>query len=116
MAVIFKKSKLFDKTFKGYKNDKRIVEAFKEFIGAKEKNPEQRFGSKDYKFKSGVLSEYYHAGLTFDVSIIYRTSREGSDYVFRLYGLFSHDESGTGTPPNTNRQRALLTKLDNQEF
>lgn len=115
MAVLFRKCKLFEKTFAAYKNNAKVVKAFKEFVNFKSEHPTERFGSKDYKF-TGILSQYYHSALSFDVSVIYQLKREGADQVIYLYGLFSHDESGTGQPANVNRMKALNSKLDNQEF
>jgi mRNA-degrading endonuclease YafQ of YafQ-DinJ toxin-antitoxin module len=114
--VKFKKCNLFLKSFEGYKTDKKVTAALDQFVKFKETSPSQAFGSKDYKYKSGILSDYWHAGLSFDDSLIYQIQRKGDDYTFLLYGLYSHDDSGTGQPPNMKKQRALLTKLDNQEF
>lgn len=113
MSVKFRTCKLFQKTFANYKNNKQVVNKFKEFVARKEQNPDEGFGSKDYSFgRKGNLSGYYHAGLTFDVSLIY--NREGD--TINLFGLFSHDESGTGQPANINKQQSLKTKLDNQDL
>jgi mRNA-degrading endonuclease YafQ of YafQ-DinJ toxin-antitoxin module len=116
MATLFKKCKLFEKSFEKYKTNNRIVQALKAFVESKSEKPDERFGAKDYKFKGGILGDYYHASLSFDVSVIYQMKREGENTVFLLYGIFSHDDSGTGQPSNTKKMQALVTKLDNQTF
>ena len=111
--VTFKTCKLFDKTFKDYKNNKQVVNKFKEFVNWKTEHPNEPFGGKDYSFgNKGNLSGYNHTGLSFDISLIYK--KVGN--VFHLFGVFSHDESGTGQPANINRQHSLKSKLDNQVF
>ena len=111
--IVFKTCKLFDKTFKEYQSNKQVVNKFKEFVKWKTEHPNEPFGSKDYSFGNKVvLSGYYHAGLSFDVSLVYR--REGN--TIQLYGVFSHDDSGTGQPANLNRQQSLKSKLDHQLF
>jgi mRNA-degrading endonuclease YafQ of YafQ-DinJ toxin-antitoxin module len=114
--VTFRTCKLFDKTFDSYKQNKKVVSAFVAFKNAKMADPTAKYGSKDYKFLNGPLSKYWHAGLSFDVSIVYTTERKGNDFVINLYCVCSHDESGTGQPPNNKKQQSLATRLDNQVF
>ena len=109
--VQFKKCKLFDKTFE--KANAQIKERFKEFVIWKSEHPNENFGKSDYAFtKAGSLSGFYHAKLNRDISIIYKRKQD----IFYLYGIFDHEESGTGTPGNQRRQDALSTKLNNQDF
>lgn len=109
--MIFKTCKLYEKTLS--KQDKLIKSKLKDFMAAKSSNPRAKFGSSDYAFSStGNFAGLWHAKLSFDNSIVYKI--EGD--VCYLYGVFSHDESGTGTPPNKNKQTALGTKLKNQQF
>lgn len=111
MAVTFKKCKLFDKTFS--KTTQQIKSKFKDFVEWKSAHPTDSFGSSDYPFSgAGFLRGLWHAKLSFDISIIYRQEKE----VIYLYGVFSHDESGTGSPSSKVKQSALATKLSNQEF
>lgn len=85
------------------------------FLEAKLKDHMSEFGSKDVHFSGkGSFSGYKHAHLTHDISIIYRV--HGNPPTIDLYGLFRHDESGTGTPPNMNLQKTLAKKLARQEF
>lgn len=111
MTVTFKKCKLFDKTFS--KAQQPVKNKFKEFVKWKEAHPHEKFGGSDYPFVSaGALQGYWHAKLNFDVSIIYRVEKD----VVYLYGVFSHDDAGTGQPANINKQQSLKSKLDNQVF
>lgn len=109
--MIFKTCKLYEKTLS--KQDKLIKNKLKEFMTLKVGDPRAKFGSSDYAFSSsGNFAGLWHAKLSFDNSIVYKIE----DDVCYLYGIFSHDESGTGQPPNKNRQAALGTKLRNQQF
>lgn len=54
-----------------------------------------------------------HAGLTRDISIFYTV--QGKPPTFKLYGIFSHRETGTGTPPNLKKQRTISKQLGNAE-
>jgi hypothetical protein len=54
-----------------------------------------------------------HVHLTRDFSLFY--SVDGRDpTVIKLYGVFDHKQSGTGTPSNINRQKNLAKQLGNQ--
>lgn len=109
--MIFKTCKLYLKSLD--KQDKLIKNKLKDFMTFKSANPRSKFGSSDYAFSpTGSFAGFSHAKLTFDISIVYKI--EGD--ICYLYGVFSHDESGTGTPPNKNKQNALGTKLKNQQF
>lgn len=111
MTTTFKKCKLFDKTFA--KTTKQIQTKFKDFINWKKDHPTEKFGSSDYPFtNSGNFGGFWHAKLSFDVSVIYKQEKG----VILLFGVFSHDESGTGQPANLNKQASLRSKLDHQEF
>jgi hypothetical protein len=56
-----------------------------------------------------------HAKLGHDMRLFYIMAGRNPHNVY-LYGLFSHDESGTGQPPNANRQNSLIKRFKNQEF
>ena len=78
----------------------------------KRANPNQAFGSSDKPFiSSGFFSAAVpgirHAHLTFDLSIVYKV--EGN--IITLYGFFTHDELGTGQPPNLRRQKGVSQQL-----
>jgi mRNA-degrading endonuclease YafQ of YafQ-DinJ toxin-antitoxin module len=83
---------------------------------AKKQNPVQQVGGKDKPLSNaGQFDGMMHCGLTFDVSVFYRI--EGSNpKVLKLYGLFSHDESGTGSPASIKRQKSLASKFNQQTF
>lgn len=87
-----------------------------EFRRSKLANKLQPFGSSDKPFKSfGVFEGLRHAHLNADVSIVY--SIHGSNpSIIDLYGLFSHDELGTGQPVNIKRQKSMDKKFSSQTF
>jgi hypothetical protein len=88
----------------------------RQFIAAKTDNPLQPFGSKDRPYSGGGnFRGFIHVGLTFDVSLIYKMSGRGPTRI-QLYAIVTHDQSGTGTPPNLRRQKQLRSKLDSQTF
>lgn len=106
----FKTCKLFDKTFEKYRSNKSVPQKFKEFIRTKSDDPHAKFGSSDYAFtKTSNMPGYWHAKLTFDISLVYKIVGD----VCYLYGLFSHDDLGTGQPANIAKQKSNREKFDN---
>ena len=86
-----------------------------DFIRMKAQNPAQKFGSSDYPYNSdGPLGKMKlkHAHLSQDISIVYRIA--GSPSKLYLFGLFSHNESGTGNTKNNKLQKSLAARLKNQ--
>ena len=90
--------------------------AIKEFRRSKLDNPLAPFGNSDYPFSNeGHFRGYLHAKMTQDISLIY--TRSGSDpRVFKLYGVYSHAELGTGNPANPRKQKSAAQSLHNQTF
>ena len=77
------------------------------------------FGDSDKKFRSGgrfdqQLPNLSHAHLTHNLSVVYFLDRETQ--TLRLYGVYSHDDLGTGNPPNTNRQIQMGKRFANMKF
>lgn len=75
------------------------------------------FGKTDRRFRSGghltgKVHDISHAHLTFDISIVYRIENN----ILYLYGLYTHDELGTGTPSNINRQDQMASAWANTSF
>lgn len=104
---------LFFNTFEKYKTNKAVLQALREFIIHKRANPMTPFGGKDYPFRGGHLKGYGHAGLNFDVSVIYNLLG-AMPKLIHLYGIFSHDDIGTGTPPRLKMQAKVASVLDRQ--
>lgn len=93
----------------------KLAAKMKDFIQFKTENPSRQFGSSDYPFQAdGPLGKMKikHAHLSQDVSILYKMA--GSPTTLYLYGLFSHNESGTGNTKNNKIQKSLATRLGNQ--
>lgn len=83
----------------------------------KRENPNQPFGSSDKAFTGAgnfakMVPGLKHAHITHDLSVVYKVI--GNEVY--LYGFFTHDELGTGQPPNMNRQKSTATKFSNQQF
>lgn len=105
--------KEFAKTLDNYSSQKELLKRkLIDFVRFKSTSPYNgrgpdgsKFGSSDYllgaegKFRD--IPGIAHAHLTFNISIVYHI--EGD--VLRLYGIYSHDDMGTGMPPNANRQQ-----------
>lgn len=80
----------------------------------------QPFGASDKLFKPDgnfgkKVKGIAHAHLTHDISIVYALSGR-NPHIIRLWGFFSHDDLGTGQPPNDKIQKSMATKFDNQSF
>ena len=116
--VEIRKSRMFDQTV-AEKADQlpNLSAKIQEFLTFKSANPGQPWG-KDTPFIAAgplarALPKLRHVHLTRDLSLFYTIG--GRDPIMiRLYGVFNHKESGTGTPGNINRQKSLAKQLDNQ--
>ena len=116
--VEVRKSRMFDQTLADRVQQlPNLPDRIQEFLSFKMANPGQPWG-KDTPFTAAgplarALPKLRHVHLTRDLSLFYTIG--GRDpAVIRLYGVFSHADSGTGTPGNINRQRSLARQLDNQ--
>lgn len=119
--VQFQWCKLFKDTIsKKAKQNPDVLKLFKEFIQLKSENPNQSFGSRDGPFKAtGTFTKYVpklrHAHLMHDLNICYTINGKDPTTI-KLYGVFKHDELGTGQPANINRQQSVASKMGNQSF
>ena len=107
---------MYNETLLNYSKNQRVLEKLKDFISYKRNNPTQNFGTKDQFFsthgilKSAVNNESMkHAHLTHDVSILYTI--QGRPPLIKLYGIFSHDDLGTGQPAKKQDQRVAASRL-----
>ena len=117
--LVVKTSQLFTDTMndKLHGGGKKIADRFNEFLQTKKNNPLQPFGKSDKPFTSdgfirnAIPNEtLLHAHLTHDISVVYSLS--GKDpKVLKLYGVFTHDEMGTGQPANLRRQKQFSDRL-----
>lgn len=119
--VQFQTGPLFDQTWQARsENNASLRNKLEQFVKIKSQDPTASFGASDKPFKSGgfftnVIPKLRHAHLTHDLSLVY-TMEGGTDPVIRLYGVFSHDDLGTGNPPNKNRQRNMSAQFSGQTF
>lgn len=90
-----------------------MLKQFDRFLDAKTANPTEMWNASD-KRASHSLSSFYKAHLTHDDSIIYTYDQQ--ENVLRIYGIWSHDEMGTGQPPNYAKIVKFADRLSNQIF
>ena len=92
-----------------------IRRKFADFMELKRWNPIQPFGKSDKLFLNHgyyikAIPNLKHAHITLDLSIVYKL--EGG--TIWLYGFYTHDELGTGQPPNKHTSDAMATKFKNK--
>lgn len=102
------------KSFQKAGQGPRILKALERFQGMKSENPASTYGATDRPFQGPEYTGLAHAHLTHDISLIYRYV--GALNQFKLYGFYSHDDLGTGTPPNTRKKSAVGGRLRSQVF
>ena len=91
----------------------RMLKQYERFLIAKMSNPTQMWNASD-KRASNALSNFYKAHLTHDDSIIYTYDQQSN--LIRIYGIWSHDEMGTGQPSNYPRIASFADRLSRQVF
>lgn len=120
------KSLYFDDLVGNFRNQlDRILVGINDFINFKKEHPANGsvpgihagYGDSDKRFRSGghftnKISGISHAHLTHNISIVYRIESG----ILYLYGLYTHDDIGTGTPSNVNRQNQMATRWSNTNF
>lgn len=116
----------FNKTLVKFADQKdRIKLELKKFVDFKNSAPANGsvagvysgFGDSDRRFRSkgkfaNKIDGISHAHLTHNVSIVYLVDNG----VLYLYGIYSHDDIGTGSPGNINRQEQMATRWANMNF
>lgn len=95
-----------------------LKQKIREFILAKEIAPTGQFGSVDKKSPAGtpfvtIAPDVKHAHLNSDISIWYKITGSNPT-VLRLYGVFTHDETGTGQPNKIAKSRAVAKRMAQQ--
>lgn len=111
----------FNNTYEKHVLTKGVHENMLKFKEQKAKNPLENYGSKDTDMNKkapigqavpGIL----HSGLTQDVSVFYTIHGGGDKRHINLYGIYSHEEAGIGTPQNIKKQKSLAKRFKNQSF
>jgi hypothetical protein len=96
-----------------------LEQMVQDFLNEKAKNPLGQYGNKDTHMgdtgKWGLVPKIKHTALAHDMRLFYTLEGKGPR-ILRLYGVHSHDESGTGNPKNMNRQDKLAKKMSKQKF
>ena len=121
MAVVFKTSPLFRETLTNLaQNNPNLIARFEAFKNLKSQNPLANFGSSDKPSAGkGIFAKeapgIKHAHLTKDISVWYTISGRDPTEI-KLYGVFTHHDTGTGEPANRRKQSAAAERLKNQSF
>ena len=113
-VVQFRRTKLFNQTLAKHKE---VAGKIEEFIKFKTDNPLGRFGKTDQHFVSGgVLAStgMIHTHLTGDISLLYKRSGKNPT-IIDLVAVLTHDELGTGQPPNMKQQKKMAKVLVDAE-
>lgn len=119
--VKFQWCKLFQDTFtEKARLNPELNKTFKEFLILKSQNPTQPYGSRDASFSgegnfNKAVPKLRHAHLMHDLNLCYTISGKDPTLI-KLYGVFKHDELGTGQPANIKRQKSVATAMANQTF
>ena len=117
--VKFRRCPLYKDTYLAkIKTHESLRSKLRDFMELKRHDPGRPFGGSDKPFipngKFGSkIPGIRHAHLNRDLSLVYRFDPNQTE--IWLYGIFSHDELGTGQPANINRQDSIATKLSNQQ-
>lgn len=121
-TMITQTCELFDQTYAEHSRaSSRLASKLADFVNSKRDNPTKPFGKKDYGDSNtggtydSQVPGIKHAHLTDDISVWYTISGL-SPRILRLYAILSHDESGTGMPRSSSRQRGMATRMSNQRF
>lgn len=121
VPVRFQMSPLFKQTYADKtKAVPGLASKVADFISVKTQSPIQTFGKSDTPLiATGPLGRAVpgirHAHLTQDLSLFY-TIEGRNPTLIKLYGIFSHKESGTGNAAKKNLQSSLGQQLANQQF
>lgn len=112
-------------SFQRYPGEKqRLSRELESFIQWKQQYPfngagydSPGFGDSDKKFKTTgnfgtVVPGISHAHLTHNLSVVYKIE----DDKLNIYGIYSHDDLGTGNPPNIQRQKQMATRWANMSL
>lgn len=114
--TVFRRCDTYTETYKQkVKPYESIKSKFRDFMELKRWNPTQPFGKSDKLFLGTgffirAVPNLKHAHITQDLSIVYKL--DGG--TIWLYGFYTHDELGTGQPPNKNNQRSMATRIANK--
>ena len=117
--VVFRRSPLYKETYLArVKPYPKLREKLRQFMEFKRHNPDQNWGASDKFFKPGLkffttIPGLRHAHITPDLSVVYRVGQRNEIFI---YGIFSHDDLGTGQPPNLKKQDIVAGKLARQPF
>lgn len=116
--VAVEKCPLFESSYIDKVKSNRVLQnKLIEFLIKKTKDPLTPVGNDRPLTSKGVYASampgIWHAHLNLDISVWY-VYVGGVKPAIRLYGLFTHDETGTGPTPKIQKQKTMATKMANQ--
>lgn len=112
-------SHFFEETLQGL--DEKVKNKLIEFCEVKKQDFRTKFGNYDSAMDPGgpIGSEnpgICHARLSQDHRIFYMIENINGKRTLKLYGVYTHGESGTGSTPQRNRQRIVGKRFKGSEF
>jgi hypothetical protein len=120
--IVFRRCQEYNATYLlKIKVNEALKAKFRSFMELKRNNPTEPFGKVDKSFMSGgnfqsAIPGLKHAHINFNISIVYRIVQTSGITEIYLYGFYTHDELGTGQPPNINKQRSIAQRFKNFKF
>lgn len=115
-VVVRKDPKLFNGSVKLRSRDhKNLIEVISDFLRFKSVNPKQSYNPKDTPLTGGILKDLklWHYDIGRSLRLYYNVSQEGDTVFLNLYGVFTHDETGTGQPANKRKQEKFVDHVKN---
>lgn len=95
----------------------KLPQLLTDFLKFKKSNPKQPYNKKDDALKGGELKSVglRHFDIGREYRLYYRVVEDTDSIKVILYGVFTHEETGTGKPPNQNRQKSFADTVRNAE-
>lgn len=115
---IYKDPRRFSRSLKEKsKGNKLVLKKVEEFITEKINSPKQSLSVGDTPLTGGHLkdSRLWHYDIGKSLRLYYRTDETPNEIQIKFYGVFTHEETGTGTPPNQQKQKSFAQSVEQAE-
>jgi addiction module RelE/StbE family toxin len=95
----------------------KLPQILTDFLKFKKTNPKQPYNTNDDALKGGELKNVglRHFDIGREYRLYYRVVEDSDSIKVILYGVFTHEETGTGRPPNQNKQKSFADTVRNAE-
>lgn len=95
----------------------KLPQLLTDFLKFKKLNPKQSYNKNDDALKGGELKNVglRHFDIGREYRLYYRVVEDSDSIKVILYGVFTHEETGTGRPPNQNKQKSFADTVRNAE-